>query len=90
MKRTRLGRLSKSRKQNRMCVIYIKPRLPFVNVGGAFGVRLNSNRIYRAEIATNQPDYKKKGLVFVSVKQKLGSDDFLLGKDDYKIVKVKK
>lgn len=65
----------------------IKPRLRFSNVGGTVGVGMNPKRIYRAIVATNQPDYKEKGLVFVNLKQKAGTDFILLGKEDYLVVR---
>jgi hypothetical protein len=69
--------------------LLVRPKSAFTNVGGTFGVRLNPKRIYRAVIATNQPNYKKRGLIFIDVKQKAGTDEFLLDKEDYIIVKKK-
>jgi len=67
--------------------LLIRPRLAFTNVGGTAGVRLNPKRVYHASVAFNQPKYKERGLVFVNVRQKAGTDEFLLGKDDYTVVK---
>lgn len=72
-----------------MKIIRIRPKFAFKNFGGAFGIVMNPKRIYRAIPATNQPDYKEKGLVFITVKQKRGKDEFLLSKEDYVVVKKK-
>ena len=40
---------------------------------------LNKTKIYDGVIACNQPDYKKKGLVFC--------EDYLLEKSEYKLIK---
>lgn len=79
----RRSRLSRSKEKR----LLIRPRLAFSNVGGTLGVSLNPNRVYSASVATNQPDYKEKGLVFVNVSQKAGTDEFLLGKKDYVVIK---
>jgi hypothetical protein len=42
---------------------------------------LDKNKIYKAVIATNIPNYKELGLVFC--------DDYLLNKNEYKIIERK-
>ena len=44
---------------------------------------LHKGRIYKAVIATNQPDYKAAGKIFIV---KSNGDSILLQKGDYKIV----
>jgi len=41
-------------------------------------LKLDSTKIYKAEIATNQPDFEKQGLIFVN--------EILLNKDEYIII----
>ena len=42
-------------------------------------IRLNKHNLYQGEIATNQPNYKEKGLIFV-----MGC--ILLNKNEYTII----
>jgi len=53
--------------KNYKCAIYSRPPL-------------DKTKIYNGVIAFNQPDYKKKGLVFC--------EDYLLKKGEYKIIKA--
>ena len=55
----------------------VKPKLNYQLLGTS--IRLNSKKVYRATIASNQPDYKKQGLIFVR--------GILLDKTEYMIVK---
>jgi hypothetical protein len=55
----------------------IKPKLNYNLLGTK--IRLNKNKIYNGIIATNQPNYKKAGLIFVN--------EILLNKKEYKIIK---
>jgi hypothetical protein len=41
----------------------IKPKLAYRNPCIPFN-EMDPNKVYDAEIATNQPDYKEKGLIF--------------------------
>ena len=41
---------------------------------------LDKNKVYSATLATNQPDYAKKGLVFC--------DDYLLSKNEYYLIDI--
>ena len=41
-------------------------------------IRLDKNKVYLAKPATNQPDYKKLGLVFC--------DEVLLARDEYEVI----
>jgi hypothetical protein len=50
------------------CAIYSKPPL-------------DKNKIYKVELATNQPNYIELGLVFCN--------DYLLNKNEYKIIEGK-
>ena len=47
--------------------------------------RLNKNKIYEACIATNQPDYKEKGLIFVEANDDLRIE-LLLNSDEYGVI----
>jgi hypothetical protein len=62
--------------------ILIRPKLAFRNAG-EFGFGLNPKKSYLAHPAINQPDFRKKGLVFVNAK----GSEFLLEKKDYTVVK---
>jgi len=44
--------------------------------------KLDSEKVYKATPATNQPKYKERGLVFV--------EGYLLTKEEYEVVKVVK
>ena len=52
-------------KENYKCAVYSRPPL-------------DKTKTYKGRIATNQPYYKEKGLVFC--------EDYLLKKDEYKII----
>lgn len=41
---------------------------------------LDKNKVYEATIATNQPNYEERGLIFV--------EDFLLEKGEYTVVEI--
>jgi len=43
---------------------------------------LDKNKVYSATLATNQPDYIEKGLVFCG--------DYLLGKNEYYLIDVER
>lgn len=43
-------------------------------------VKLDKTRVYKAHIASNQPDYKRYGLIFV--------DGVLLNRSQYRLVKL--
>ena len=46
------------------------------------GIYLDKNRVYNGIIATNQPNYEEKGLMFCG--------GILLNKNEYKIVQTEK
>lgn len=58
-------------------MIYIKPNLNYKLLGTE--IKLNKNKVYEGEIATNQPNYKKLGLMFVG--------GILLNKNEYTVIK---
>ena len=60
--------------------INIKPNENYHLLGTAF--RLDKNKVYNGIIATNQPNYREKGLMFCG--------DILLNKNEYKIVEKEK
>ncbi len=60
----------------------IKPKLNY-SING-YG-KLNKARTYTAVIATNQPDYKKKGKIFVEPNEDLRIE-LLLKKEEYEII----
>jgi hypothetical protein len=47
--------------------------------------KLNKAKIYKAVIATNQPDYKEKGKIFVEPNEDLRIE-LLLTRNEYEIV----
>ena len=55
----------------------IKPNKNYHSLGT--NIMLNKNLTYNGIIATNQPNYKKEGLIFVN--------EILLNKKEYKITK---
>jgi len=57
----------------------IKPKENYKLAGTYPKIVLDKNKVYDGVIATNQPEYKKKGLVFCG--------DILLNKSEYKIIK---
>ena len=60
-------------------MLKIKPKENYKLLGTYPVITLNKNKVYRAIIAINQPDYKKTGLVFCN--------DILLNKTEYTIIK---
>ena len=56
--------------------LLIKPKENYKLLGT--GIRLNKEKVYKATLATNQPNYKKLGLIF--------ADDVLLNRDEYEVV----
>lgn len=54
----------------------VKPNESYKLLGTS--ISLVKRRVYKAAIATNQPDYKEKGLIFVK--------GVLLGNGEYEIV----
>lgn len=57
----------------------IKPKENYKLAGTYPQITLNKNKVYDAVIATNQPNYKEKGLVFCG--------DILLNKSEYEVIK---
>ena len=60
--------------------IKIKPNKNYHLLGTS--IRLNKDKVYDGIIATNQPNYKGKGLMFCG--------DILLNKNEYKIMEKEK
>jgi hypothetical protein len=58
----------------------IKPRLDFELIGA--GIKLDKNKVYEVEYATNQPHWQTLELVFC--------EGILLPKEDYIVIKEKK
>jgi hypothetical protein len=56
----------------------IKPKYNYRLLGSYPVITLDNTKTYEGVTATNQPNYKKKGLVFC--------EDILLNKSEYKIV----
>ena len=56
----------------------IKPKENYRLLGTYPVITLDRNKVYKAIIATNQPNYKENGLVFC--------DDILLNKNEYTII----
>ena len=59
--------------------MYIRPKLSYSMDG--YG-QLDKDKIYKATIATNQPDFEKDGLIFVLPNEDLRIE-LLLNKDEY-------
>jgi len=59
--------------------ILIQPKDDYRCVGYSRPV-LDRNKVYTATLATNQPDYIEKGLVFC--------DDYLLDKNEYYLIDI--
>ena len=59
----------------------IKPKENYRLLGTYPVITLNKNKVYKAIIATNQPNYKENGLLFC--------DDILLNKNEYTIINKK-
>ena len=57
----------------------IQPKENYRLLGTSPVITLDKNKVYDGIIATNQPNYKKKGLVFCG--------DILLNKSEYIIIK---
>lgn len=57
----------------------IQPKENYKLLGTYPTITLDKNKVYEGVIATNQPNYKKKGLVFCG--------DILLNKSEYIIIK---
>jgi len=57
----------------------IKPKKNYVLLGA--DIALNSSHVYDATPATNQPDWEKRGLVFVGP-----SPGVLLNKKEYEVI----
>jgi hypothetical protein len=51
-------------------------------------ITLDSNQIYDAIPAENQPDYIRDGKVFALIPRFNGDDSFLLRRGDYEIVEI--
>jgi hypothetical protein len=60
----------------------IKPKL---NYSMSFYGQLNKDKTYKAVIATNQPDYKKEGKIFVEPNDDLRIE-LLLKKGEYEVI----
>jgi len=56
-------------KDDYRCAVYSRPAL-------------DKNKVYNATLATNQPDYVEKGLVFCG--------DYLLAKNEYYLIDVER
>lgn len=61
----------------------VKPNENYCMLGT--DVRLDKNRIYDAETATNQPDYDEKGKIFVLLPER-GDDGFMLKSGEYTVI----
>lgn len=64
----------------------IKPHENYHMVGTDSNLRLDKTRNYVARPATNQPDWKEKGKVFVSFDDDSEEPSILLDKFDYDII----
>ena len=60
-------------------MIKVKPNLNYKLLGT--NIRLDKNKVYNGEIATNQPNYKELGLMFVG--------EILLDENEYTIIRSK-
>ena len=63
----------------------IRPNLAYGHMGYPIGTYLETHKVYKAVRATNQPDWKKQGLVFVDCPN--GAPELLLRKGEYTIVR---
>ena len=59
----------------------IKPKENYKLLGT--DIVLNKNKTYKAMVASNLPEYKEKGKIFVYVK---GDYNFMLEKEDYIVI----
>jgi len=57
----------------------VKPKLAYRFANSNESTGLNPNKVYNAIIATNQPEHKEKGKIFI--------DDMLLERGEYIIIK---
>lgn len=65
----------------------IQPKLPFRLLGVGYNApTLDHTRVYDAVPATNQPDWQKKGKVFVSFNNDSEEPSILLERGDYDII----
>ena len=60
----------------------VKPKLAYYHFG--YNQKLDPEKVYPAIIATNQPDYESKGLIFVEHPK--GGPEFLLSSNEYIVV----
>ena len=60
-------------------MIKVKPNLNYKLLGT--NIRLDKNKVYNGEIATNHPNYKELGLMFVG--------EILLDENEYTIIRSK-
>lgn len=60
----------------------IKPTLNYQLLGT--DIRLDCNKVYNAILATNQPNYKERGLIFVQLDN---NQSMLLNKTEYERIK---
>lgn len=64
----------------------IRPNENFSHASSANnGASLDKTKVYEATVAVNQPDYIRRGLVFVSSGGEFGQD-YLLDKTEYTVV----
>ena len=62
----------------------VKPNLNYKLLGT--DIKLDKTKVYDFIPASNIPNYKEKGLIFVQIEDCMGCG-FLLNKDEYKIIK---
>mgnify|MGYP003463596259 CR=1 FL=1 len=62
----------------------IKPKLAFRHFSG--GPSLDTSKVYEAILATNQPNWKEEGKIFVRFSATDESNSILLVREDYDIV----
>ncbi len=62
----------------------ITPKLAYRHAGYPANTALDTSKVYPATIATNQPNYKKRGLVFVDCPN--GAPEMLLSRAQYEVV----
>ena len=62
----------------------IKPNDDYRHANYPSNTALNSEEVYEATHATNQPDWKARGLIFVACPN--GAPELLLSSQDYEIV----
>ena len=64
-------------------MIYAKPNENYKLLGTE--IKLDKNKLYTFIPASNIPNYKEKGLIFLQIKGSSGCG-FLLNKNDYKLI----